>query len=51
LVDNAEYLIAVYDQDRSERHGLGQTVNYAIKDNRHITLIDPDTAKISEYEP
>ena len=51
LVDKSQYLIAVYDQDKSERHGLGQTVNYAIKNNLKIIFIDPDTAIISEYTP
>jgi len=48
LVDKTQYLIAVYDQDKSERSGLGQMVNYAIKNNRHIIYINPDTAIISE---
>ena len=51
LIDNSQYLIAVYDQDKSERQGLGQMVNYAIKNNRYIIFIDPDTADISEYTP
>jgi uncharacterized phage-like protein YoqJ len=34
LVDKTQYLIAVYDQDKSERSGLVQMVNYAIKNNR-----------------
>ena len=50
LIDKSEYLIAIYDQDKNERHGLGQMVNYAIKNNRHIIFIDPDTAKISEHK-
>jgi len=48
LVDETQYLLAVYDQDKYERHGLGQMVNYAIKNNRHITYIHPDTATINE---
>jgi len=51
LVDKSDYLIAVYDQDKSERHGLGQMVNYAVKNNLRITFIDPDTAKVSGNEP
>jgi uncharacterized phage-like protein YoqJ len=51
LVDKSQYLIAVYDQDKSERQGLGQMVNYAIKNNRQIIFIHPDTAKASEYMP
>jgi len=46
MVDNSQYLIAIYDQDRSERSGLGQMVNYAMKNNLQITFINPDTADI-----
>ena len=48
MVDNTQYLIAIYDQDRTERNSLGQMVNYAMKNSLHITLIHPDTAEISE---
>ena len=51
MVDNSQYLIAVYDQDRSDRSGLGQMVNYATKNNLQITFIHPDTADISKPEP
>ena len=47
MVDKSQYLIAVYDQDKSEHNGLMQTVNYAIKKNLQITYIHPDTAAIS----
>jgi uncharacterized phage-like protein YoqJ len=47
MVDKSQYLIAVYDQDKSERSGLVQTVNYAVKKNLQITYIHPDTAEIT----
>jgi len=47
MVDKAEYLIAVYDQDKSERSGMVQMVNYAMKNNRQIIFIHPDTADIT----
>lgn len=50
-IDRSQYLIAVYDQDRSERNGLGQAVNYAVKKNLQIILIHPDTAQGSNYIP
>jgi len=50
MVDNSQYLIAVFDQDRSDRSGLGQMVNYAIKNNLSISFIHPDTAIVSKYE-
>jgi len=46
MVDRSQYLIAVYDQDKSERSGLVQTVNYAVKKNLQIIYIRPDTAEI-----
>jgi len=49
LVDKTEYLIAVYDQDKNERHGLGHMVNYAIKNNRQIIYIHPDTTEINDH--
>jgi len=51
MVDNSQYLIAVYDQDKSDRSGLGQMVNYAVKNNLKMTFIHPDTADISKPEP
>ena len=51
MVDKSQYLIAVYDQDKSDRSGLGQTINYAIKNNLQITFIHPDTAQIGNYSP
>lgn len=50
LVDRSQYLIAVYDQDKSERSGLGQTVNYAVKKGLQITFIHPDTSEAIEYK-
>jgi len=51
MIDKSQYLIAVYDQDKSERSGLVQTVNYAMKNNLQIIFIHPDTAQFSEYAP
>jgi len=51
MIDKSQYLISVYDQDKSERSGLSQALNYAIKNNRQIIFIHPDTAESSEYKP
>ena len=51
MVDNSQYMIAIYDQNRSERSGLGQMVNYAVKKNLQISCIHPDTAEVSKYTP
>lgn len=51
LVDNSQYLIAVHDKDNSERSGLIQMLNYALKKNLQITFIHPDTAQRSDYTP
>ena len=48
MVDHADCLLAVYDNDRSIRSGTGMTVNYAKVKGKPITLIHPDTGKISE---
>lgn len=47
MVDHADILLAVYDNDRKIRSGTGQTVNYALKQNLHIIFLHPDTAEIS----
>jgi uncharacterized phage-like protein YoqJ len=49
MIDKSQHLIAVYDQDKSERNALVQMVNYAVKNNLQITCIHPDTAEISEH--
>lgn len=46
LVDHADCLVAVYDNNRSIRSGTGQTVRYAEKKGKPVTLIHPDTGKI-----
>ncbi len=47
MVDRADCLLAVYDNDRSIRSGTGMTVNYAKKKGLPITLIHPDTGVVS----
>ncbi len=47
LVDHADYLVAVYDNDRTVRSGTGQTVQYAEKLGKSIILIHPDTGIVS----
>ncbi len=49
MVDHAGCLLAVYDNDQNPRSGTMQTVNYARKKGLPITLIHPDTARVSEY--
>lgn len=47
MVDQADCLLAVYDNDRTIRSGTGMTVNYAQKVGKPIILIHPDTGKIT----
>jgi len=47
MVDHADCLLAVYDNDRSIRSGTGMTVNYAKSKGLPITLIHPDTCVVS----
>lgn len=46
MVDRADILLAVYDNDRAIRSGTGQTVNYARKNDVSIILIHPDTGQV-----
>lgn len=46
MVDHADVLLAVYDNDRSIRSGTGMTVNYAKKKGLPIILIHPDTGVV-----
>lgn len=48
LVDHADCLLAVYDNDRTVRSGTGQTVRYAEKLEMPIVLIHPDTGIVTE---
>jgi len=47
MADRADYLLAVYDNDRSIRSGTGMPVNYAKKKGLSVILIHPDSAVIS----
>ena len=50
MVDRADHLLAVYDNDRSIRSGTGMTVRMAEKKGLPITLIHPDTGVVSELK-
>ena len=47
MVDHADVLVAVYDNDHATRSGTGQTVNYARQKNLPTILIHPDTGVVS----
>ena len=47
MVDHAEYLIGVFDNQKKLRSGTAQTVNYALHQGKAITLIHPDTMEIT----
>lgn len=47
MVDHADCLLAVYDNDRSIRSGTGMTVSYAQKKGLPIILIHPGTGEVS----
>ena len=43
MVDHAEYLIGVFDNQKKLRSGTAHTVHYALHQGKVITLIHPDT--------
>jgi uncharacterized phage-like protein YoqJ len=45
MVDNSEYLIAVYDG--SKKGGTAYTVEYALKKERKNIIIHPDTLAVT----
>jgi len=47
MVNHADCVLAVYDNDRNIRSGTGQTVHYAEIKSLPIILIHPDTAIVS----
>ena len=47
MVDQANYLVAVYDDGRNLRSGTMQCVRYAQKNHVPVVLIHPDTAIIT----
>jgi len=47
MVDRADYLIAIYDNQKEIRSGTGMTVHYAQKKGLPVRFINPDTAKIN----
>ena len=51
MVDHAEYLIGVFDNQKKLRSGTAQTVNYDLHQGKVITLIHPDTMEITAPAP
>jgi hypothetical protein len=47
MENHADCLLAVYDNNRSIRSGMGMTVHYAQKKNPPIIYIQSDTAMAS----
>ena len=47
MVDHADYLVAVCDNERTLRSGTMHCVRYARKNDVPVVLIHPDTANVS----
>lgn len=47
MVDHADHLVAVYDNERNLRSGTMQCVRYARKKQVPVILIHPDTAMVT----
>ena len=50
MVDHADIVLAVYDNDRKIRSGTALTVDYAERKKRTIILIHPDNGKVYRLE-
>ena len=50
LVDHADCLLAVYDNEKNARSGTGMTVNYALNKNIPVMLIHPDSGELTNCE-
>lgn len=48
LVDHADCLLAVYDNERSTRSGTGMTAHYAMRKMVPVIFIHPDTFEVTE---
>lgn len=51
MVDHADVLLAVYDNERKIRSGTAMTVRYAERKNLPVILIHPDNGKVSHLLP
>lgn len=49
LVDHADCLVAVYDDNKAVPSGTGMTVQYAQRESKPIILIHPDTGQVAIY--
>lgn len=47
MVDNADVILAVYDNNRKMRSGTAMTVHYAQRKKKPVILVHPDDASIS----
>ena len=47
LVDRADCLLAVYDNEKNARSGTGMTVRYALNKNIPVVLIHPDSGELT----
>ena len=47
LVDHADCLLAVYDNEKNARSGTGMTVRYALNKNIPVVLIHPDSGELT----
>lgn len=50
MVDHADVVLAVYDNDRKIRSGTAMTVHYAERKKKPVILIHPDNGKVSRLE-
>lgn len=49
IVNQADIILAVFDNDRNSRSGIAMTVQYAERKKRSIVFIDPNNSVVSFY--
>ena len=51
MVDRADFVLAVYDNEKGANADRLQAVGYAEKKKKEMILIHPDTAEVSMLKP
>ena len=47
IVDNSDFMFAIFDENNTKRGGTLYTINYPKRQNKSIFILDPKTMKVS----